>query len=199
MRLVVFLVIAVRRSQVDDDVPRDITGPEWLPSADVEPIREWGWLLAAVLIAGLSIGLIASWILNRKSIRTRPIIRAIRQLDRLQRLQLLSKNQPEKHFTLLAGIARRFVKSNFGVAARRLTTGEFLEAARHDPRLEPHVSFLQYFLHECDVAKFAPPTAIADVGRDLDARLREWLAFQTATENPPALDAFAPSSKMSDS
>jgi hypothetical protein len=172
-------VTAFVELQGDDDIPRDITGPELLPGADPAPLTLWMWLGPLLLIAALLIAFGTMYYLKPKPRRMTASDRALRQLDRLQALQLLSKNQAERHFTLLAGILRRFIEKVFGITAARATTSEFLEAAARNPSMERHLSFLREFLSASDIAKFAPPAAAAAVDRDLDGKLRTWLGSQT--------------------
>jgi hypothetical protein len=181
MRGVGAIVLAFVRLQVDDDVPRDITGPEAVP-VDADPDGPWGWLVALALAVAVIAAVL--WAVFRKP-NSRPMKaseRALRQLDRLQRLQLLAKNQGERHFTLLADILRRFVEKSYGIAAARLATRELLESAARTPALEGHLAFLREFLAASDIAKFAPPATIAAVGRDLDDRLRLWLTSHSINE-----------------
>jgi hypothetical protein len=199
MRAVAILAFTLVRSQIGDDVPRDITGPELLPTGALDSASFWGWLLPLVFLALIPVGFFLIRFLKSKSRRMTAADHALRQLDRLQGLQLLQKN-PKDHFKLLAGILRRYFERGFGVAASRLTTDEFLDRAARTPRIEGHLSFLRTFLGDCDIAKFAPPSAAFDRARDLEASLRTWLAAQNAPSNSPAaLDAAAVPSKMSDS
>lgn len=152
-----------------DDVPRDITGPEIVSIADGS-VPVWIWFLPLLL----AIVPFVNWLRRRPTRQRDFVVRALEQLDRLQALQLLKSNQPEKHFTLLAGILRRYLGKALGAPAERMTTPEFLEFADRDVRLQPHRGFLTSFLNACDIARFAAPGAYA-VGSDLDAELRAWL------------------------
>lgn len=77
---------------------------------------------------------------------------------------------------------RRFLEKGYGVTAARTTTSEFLTVAARNPLLEKHLSFLSDFFSASDIAKFAPPAAISEIGRDLDEKLREWLSAHSASE-----------------
>jgi hypothetical protein len=175
--------IAVLQAPVEEEVPRDITGLEITP----ELVRDtfFGWGSIAIFAAGAAI-IIASVLAVRywktKSRRASASARALGHLRRLQSLQLLSKNQAERHFTLLTNIMRRFLEKGYGVAAARATTSEFLTVAARNPLLEKHLSFLREFLSASDIAKFAPPAAVSEIGRDLDEKLREWLSSHSASE-----------------
>ncbi len=196
MGRVALFVAVFARSQVGDDEPRDITGPEFLPGGDTTEFP-WLWVVG---FAVLVVGVLVFWLWKPRSKRMTAHQRALQRLDRLNNLQLLTKNQAERHFTLLVGILRRCVEKGHGVAASRQTTAEFLASAARNRDLTQHLRFLESFLNACDIAKFAPPAAVPEMGRDLEASLRDWLAGQNrASNSPAALDAPAPLSKMSDS
>ena len=196
MRAAIQLVADFARTQVGDDVPRDITGPEFVPADDLSEFP-WLWFTA---IGICIVVVLAVWFCRPRPRRLTARQRAIQRLDRLNKLQLLSKNQVECHFTLLAGILRRCVEKEYGIAASRQTTAEFLSCAARNAELQRHLRFLETFLTACDIAKFAPPAAVGEIGRHLEASLRNWLNNQNdASNSPAALDAPAPLSKMSDS
>jgi len=184
--------------QNPDDTPRDITGPEVVPGLEASSTPAWLWLIFPVVLFAIVLAVLFRRRAPRR--RTAESQRALQRLGRLVNLQLLAKNQPERHFTLLAGILRRCVDKAFGVAATRQTTAEFLEAAALNPFLRNHLTFLTTFLTQCDIAKFAPPAACQGMGRDLEAQLRAWLlALDAGAKSQPSLDARPAASKMSDS
>lgn len=164
-----------------DDVLRDITGPEFLPPPPTAEVGRWIWIGIGVALA-LGILVLIRVLPLRRSRKSTAAARALKQLDRLHRFQLLQKNRAERHFTLLALILRRFIDKTTDLAASRMTTAELLNAAANVQSLAPHVEFLREFLPACDIAKFAPRPAVADLDRDLDRRLREWLR---STESHP--------------
>src|SRR6185295_7637940 len=122
MRALVDLGFALVRAQVEDDVPRDITGPEFPPSIAGDMDFGWGPIIlaaAAVVVVIVIVLLARFW--KPKSPRTTASDRALRQLDRLQSLRLLAKDQGERHFTLLTGILRRYLEKVYGASAARST------------------------------------------------------------------------------
>lgn len=182
----------------DDDILRDITGPETLPESPF-PNEAWFWLLLVVAVIVISMIAVLFWRTPKKRRKTAGQ-RALEQLDRLQSLQLLNKNQAEKHFTLLAGILRRYLEKAYCLSSLRVTTPELLAAASRNTPLQKHLPFLESFLTRCDVAKFAPPVALQGLDSSLDGELRAWLLAQEAdSKSRPSLDAPAAASKMSDS
>jgi len=186
--------------QITDDIPRDITGTELVPAPDPSSPAFGLWLSLFVIVAAIAILIPLIWHRRRWTKTTTPTLRALQQLDRLQNLQLLAKNQTERHFTLLAGILRRFVQKTFGIAASRQTSREFIGHAARNQSLEKHLSFLTSFLAQCDIAKFAPPSASAQAHRNLNDEFRAWLsALNGGSKSRPSLDARRPVSKMSDS
>jgi hypothetical protein len=183
MRSLIELGFAALRAQVEDDVPRDITGLEISPGLSRDSPIGWGVIAAVSAVSLIVVGAVMMarrW--KAKSRRGSASARALLQLRRLQSLQLLSKNQAERHFTMLAGIMRRFLEKGYGVTAARATTGELLAAAARNPMLEKHLHFLSEFLSASDIAKFAPPAAVTQIGNDLDDKLREWLSSHSTTE-----------------
>lgn len=137
---------------------RDNPGPEELP-----PLRSWWlpWLigLAAVVVgAGLIVG---GWELKRrwKTPEPPPLPHewALREMDRIEAMNLGAGGQTERYHTLLSDVLRRYFELRFQLPASKQTTQEFLEKVPTLPELSstPREQ-LREFLQRCDLAKFAP-------------------------------------------
>jgi hypothetical protein len=201
MHLLTQLTTALMRFQATDDTLRDITGAEIIippPTTDALPWLLWSALAAAFILAVAVVVRMRTRFRPARRSPVAPIRRSLTHLDRLDRLQLRSKGRNERHFTILAGILRRYIARRHGIAARRMTSSELLAVVASDSPIMDS-DFLKRFIAECDIAKFAPPAALNGHGSHLDAELREWLLRQKASNPAAPLDAVNHPSKMSDS
>ncbi|MCA9242629.1 MAG: hypothetical protein KDA32_01640 [Phycisphaerales bacterium] len=158
------------------DKPRDIAGvidPPWTLG---EFLYEYGGILAVALALG---ALVAAYVVfNRGRERKRPAIPsdvvAFRELDALAAEQLVSKGRAKDYYYRLSEIVRRYIESQFGVAAPDMTTEEFLEKTARRDALPAKPDELRRFLEACDMVKYA---AFAPSAADADAALEAARTF----------------------
>ncbi len=149
-------------------------------------------LILTTLLAATATGY---WLWRR---RPRPRLPNITPLDQA-RATLSAINARREDLTAgdlaeqTALVVRRFIASNFGLAAPQQTTEEFLRALTlpsGPALLTPHADLLQGFLRTCDQAKFAG-TAFDPVERyaliDTAGRFVQAAAYHppTVTSSPP--------------
>src|SRR5262249_43577900 len=111
---------------------------------------------------------------------------AVRELDRLEALQLPEQGEIERYHTLLSDVLRRFLELRFQLHAPRQTTAEFLQAAETAQQLTPaRPGLLREVLQRRDLAKCARAAASADECRATLTLARSFIA-ETRTETPAA-------------
>jgi hypothetical protein len=92
-------------------------------------------------------------------------------LAELERLAPLMRTDRSRDYAIAAtGVLRSYIEARFGLHAPRLTTEEFLVAARRSPTLPAaDQAALGCFLERCDLCKFGRFVAAVDELRDLQA------------------------------
>lgn len=79
---------------------------------------------------------------------------ALAELERI--FALIERGESRPYGTESSSVIRRYIEFRFDLSAPRRSTEEFLEEARHSPKLEPkHQALLAEFLKVCDLLKFA--------------------------------------------
>jgi hypothetical protein len=137
---------------------RDITPPEEPPGPPPPWWARWlPWAGVAVAVAGLVAG---GWGLRRRLAAPPPPLLphewAVRELDRIEAMQLAEAGEAERYHTLLSDVVRVYLERRFSLPASQQTTVEFLETMRRSPQLTPaQQGLLRDFLQRCDMAKFA--------------------------------------------
>lgn len=151
--------IKVMTSVVAPDVSqmRPITPPEEIP-----PARPWWsgalrWGGVALVILAVILGALE---LKRRFVPPKPELAphewAVRELLRLEAMDLPRHGQADRFHTLLSDLMRRYLELRFRLRAPRQTTAEFLETMREAPQLTAEQRILlRDFLERCDLAKFA--------------------------------------------
>jgi hypothetical protein len=92
--------------------------------------------------------------------RMSPRERALAELDRLLRRNLVGRGNYKDFYIELTMVVRRYIEREHGVRAPEQTTPEFLEAAARHPRFPAAVlARLRVFLESADLVKFACATA----------------------------------------
>jgi hypothetical protein len=162
----------------------DVRGPIQLPEPPPWPRWPLGVALA-VLLAGVAVGV---WRLRRRTLPETPPLPphewALRELDRLETLNLPEQGEIDRYHTLLSDILRRFLELRFQLHAPRQTTAEFLQAAETSRQLAPaQQELLREFMQRCDLAKFARALASAEECRAAAELARSFIS-QTATQSP---------------
>ncbi len=132
--------------------------PGRLSIATVRPWhRWWFWLIGAVILSGLVIGL---WRWRREryhaAAKTNAFEQALTELKRLNDAGLPDDDELDAWYVELSSIIRHYLEHRFSVRAPELTTEEFLREAHQAPELtKSHRQMLGEFLTGCDRVKFA--------------------------------------------
>lgn len=173
--------------------PRDITGTLVPPPAPWPP-----WLIAMVAVGTLlllGLGAFAARLVLQYLTRPPPPISpeewALRELNRLDCLQLIAAGQPREHYYRLSEIVRGYIERQFGLAAPEMTTEEFLTSlSRQRHPLPFDRDSLMRFMQVCDLVKYA---AFVPLPADADEAMRTAVSFvkATAAASTPALPSAA--------
>lgn len=169
------------------DVPdiRDIQPPVELPR-ERRPRAVWaGGVLA------LALGVLAAARLRRRRSRTAPAAvrippheRAYEALERLVAEDLIGRGEIKIFYRRISGILRSYIEDRFGLRAAEQTTPEFLDALRHNERLDrKYRALLSEFLRYSDLVKFAEEQPGAD---DIQNTFDGCRRFIAETAEPPA-------------
>lgn len=159
----------------------------------------WAWTLLGLLVAGL--GYLLWWRAHRPPPEPAPskVVARIAYEDALAELEKMRKKIATENSRAYAigvsGITRRYIERRFAIRAPRLSTEEFLAAAKQAPQLtEKYQQKLGHFLGCCDFLKFA--RGFAEVP-ELELLHNAAVAFVTETwvppDAPPGTPAAAPS------
>ena len=122
--------------------------------------------LAAVAAMLIALLLLRRWIRKRQEARglippeplLPPGLWALREIDRLSRLDVCREGPVKQIATLASDLVRRYLSRRFGFDALETTTYECLAALRafRSPRLpQPARDLIRDFLDECDLVKFS--------------------------------------------
>ena len=85
-----------------------------------------------------------------------PRERALRELEALLARGLPGRDRFKDYYVELTMVVRRYVERRYAIRAPKLTTEEFLSAARGNPAFPgPSVAPLGAFLEAADLVKFA--------------------------------------------
>lgn len=118
------------------------------------------WL--AILLFLTIVSLLLKWIIpyiSQKLIKTfkpKPDKRAIKALEKLQKLDLAKKEQYVEFYSRVTWIVRRFLEEQFQLKVMAMTTQEFLDQLLLHPIFKKEMQQqLQQFLQRADLVKFA--------------------------------------------
>jgi hypothetical protein len=171
----------------DPDVAqlRDITPPEDLPARP----SPWGRIFLAMGVLGATGLLIGAGEYLRRRISHRPALPpdqwALRELDRLERLELRSRGDIERFYIQLSSLIRKYVELHFGVPAPARTTAEFVVLFDGIAALSPEQrTAIADILRQCDLVKFAKISQAAEVCRSLALKSRTWIKETTNKTEP---------------
>ena len=135
-----------------DLLPHDIVGPVWYWP------YPWPVMLAAVAVL-LALLAVAGWLLVRWSRRRsrRQLTPRAKALSDLDRAQARLESTPPYEFSIeVCDILRSFLAAEHRLPAPRLTSYEFLKAARDSGIFDPsRMDRLERFLGKADSIKFA--------------------------------------------
>lgn len=137
---------------------------------EIKPVIEPVWIhppfktVALWFLAGLAVvALIGAALWGLKQVhrevvlrRMSPRERAMRELERLLRMDLVKQNKIKEFYLELTMIVRRYIERRHDIRAPEQTTEEFLVAVRDDSRFsDTVVDKLRIFLEAADLVKFA--------------------------------------------
>jgi hypothetical protein len=166
---------------------RDITPVEKGPEAP----PEWTpWTMTTGVAVGAVAGVaLVVWRLRRRPVRPLPELTpyqwSLRELLRIDALNLPADREIERYHTLVSDVLRRYLELRFNLHAPEQTTPEFLEALRHSSVLPAaQQEQLRDFLSRCDLAKFARADYSAEECYTVGRMAREFIE-QTAQLMPP--------------
>lgn len=175
---------------------RTTTPPE-APAEDVvnilRPVRIWPSLrtvLRYVLEGLVALGLLAllgfavrALVRYRRILRMSPRERALRELGLLLARDLPGQGRFKDYYVELTMVVRRFIQRRYGIRAPRLTTEEFLEAARSNPAFTAStVKRLSTFLESADLIKFAGVQATPEIASDAAGKARDYIQSSEAAQ-----------------
>jgi hypothetical protein len=125
----------------------------------VAPRRYWPWIVAAAVL--VAVAALLWWWLRRRARRaveapSTPVLPAdhvaLTELARIERMDLVSKGEFKKYYTLVTDVLRRYLSARFEVEAMDRTTEELLGELEDRGR---RVDRLDGLLREADLVKFA--------------------------------------------
>ncbi len=145
----------------------------------------WFWaLLAAIVIA-----LLAFWWWWRRRHRgaaaveiVDPYLRAMRDLDRIERLGLLDAGERTRYVALVVDVLREYIADRATGAPLSLTSTELL-AITQQIRTLPHDRLLR-ILNEADLVKFARRPVSAERARDIGREAKSIVDFEHQASQP---------------
>jgi hypothetical protein len=164
---------------------RDVTPPEEVPS----PLS---WRVPLLYGAGIALGVAGLLFVAWKSLRRsrRPVVLpadqwALRELERIDKLDLATASTVERFHTLLADVVRKYLELRFQFPAPEQTTAEFLQAIRGSTELTAEQqAALRELLEHCDLVKFARAEPPVEACQAMSARARAFVQ-ETATKELP--------------
>lgn len=143
---------------------------EGAPGDEIKAVIDPLWIyppfktVALWFIAGLAaVALIAAAVWGLKQVhrevvlrRMSPRERAMRELERLMRMDLVKQDKIKEFYLELTMIVRRYIERRHDIRAPEQTTEEFLDAVSDDSRFsDVVVKKLRSFLEAADLVKFA--------------------------------------------
>jgi len=142
----------------------------------------WPWLalLAAIIVALL---IVYAWYRykNRPKAPIDPYVRAQREFDRIEALQLVEHGRQEEYLTSMVDVARVYLAARVPGVRRSDTTTELLRTMQPREGVEARLPEL---LERADLAKFARADVAADVAADGGRTAREIVDSVEARLNP---------------
>ncbi len=137
----------------EPDVP---LRPFWIPPT-LQTVLAWiAWGLLALLLAGGIFWGVRRLRRHVRELRMSPRERALAELDRLLRRNLVAKRLYKDFYIELTMVVRRYIERAHRIHAPEQTTQEFLAAAASHPHFTPAaVAQLKTFLESADLVKFA--------------------------------------------
>lgn len=136
---------------------KGITGIEQLPAVPTWTAWQIGAAAGLVALTGIALG---AWRWKRRPAAAVPEPPpdewALRELERIEALDLPGGQEVERYHTLISDVLRRYLEIRFGLHAPEQTTPEFLAGLQKSAVLPAaQQEQLRHFLEHCDLAKFA--------------------------------------------
>ena len=139
------------------------------------------WVLLALAVAGCMAWLLRKFRRAAAVRRLSPRERALRELASLLAADLPGRGRFKDYYVELTMVVRRYVERRYAIRAPKLTTEQFLAAARSDPAFPgPSVAPLGAFLEAADLVKFAGVSATRETAAEAAARARAYLDAEPA-------------------
>jgi hypothetical protein len=162
---------------------RGNTPPEDVPEA-WSSAGTFGCVLCVLVLVALGC---VGWEIARRKLRRSgrltPAGWAVRELEKVNAVDLTSSEAGKRFVTVLADVLRRYLEMQFRLPASRRTTEEFFGEMRESPQLTAEQQrTLRECLERCDLVKFAKVTPSETDCRSLAATAR---AFVEQTAAPP--------------
>ncbi|MFN8456705.1 MAG: hypothetical protein U0401_18900 [Anaerolineae bacterium] len=189
----------------DDTNLRDLK-----PQADLPVPPLWPWLVAAILLTILILGVlggVALWLYDRYRRRPRPEfvpapiidtrppeVIAYSELDRIEALNLPDQNQIKTYYSLVDLCLRRYIEGRYKIPALEQTRSELQSSFRRSVVLAEDAAEFMDILGESDLVKFARYVPHADNVHGLVNRARALVRITTPPEvvavesTPPAVE-----------
>lgn len=153
---------------------------------DLKPVYIWPsfriLLRYALEVLAVLCALFLVWLGIRALVRYRRILkmspreRALRELGLLLARDLPGKGRYKDYYVELTMVVRRFIQRRYGIKAPRLTTEEFLAAARESADFSAFtIERLSAFLESADLIKFAGVQATPDHASGAAEKARDYI------------------------
>jgi hypothetical protein len=151
-----------------------------------DPFIPW-WFWA--LLAAAAIVLLGLWWWWRRRKRGAavaeiidPYLRAMRDLDRIERLGLVDAGERTRYVALVVDVLREYIADRAPGAPLSLTSTELLAITQRIPTL-PHDRLLR-ILNEADLVKFARRPVSAERARDIGREAKSIVDFEHEASRP---------------
>lgn len=177
-RPIVFPAISLDAPEGDPEVAAKAS---WIPPT-LRDISVWIAIAAAALAILAAVAFLAMRI-RRKVVEMRmsPRERALAELDRLLRRNLVHKGMYKDFYVELTHVVRRYIERAHGIRAAEQTTQEFLRAASGRPEFAGEVLLrLRAFLESADLVKFAGADSTPRMADDAVATAKDYVESDSA-------------------
>jgi hypothetical protein len=169
-------------------LPADSTLRVPKPQRAIFEATPFPWWLLALLLAAIAIGLGIWWWMRRRQrppvvVAIDPYARAVRELNRIEALGLLSAGERTRFAALIVEVLRDYLAARFPDASLALTSRELVALLRKQPTVP--LELLSRVLHEADLAKFAAFSLATDRARSLASDARKVIEHEHRAARPP--------------
>ncbi len=157
-----------------------------LEPAAIRPSLRGALRVAAIALAALAaaagLAVLARRVRRVRALRRlSPRERALRELADLLAADLPGRGRFKDYYVELTMVVRRYIERRYGIRAPKLTTEQFLAAAKGSARFPgPSVAPLGAFLEAADLVKFAGAAATRETAAEAASRARAYLDAEPA-------------------